>query len=433
MSIENLYEIFLNYPQISIDTRTLREGDLFFALKGNNFDGNKYARNAINKGASYAIVDDKNLANKNQMIFVDDCLTCLQNLASFHRKQFSIPVLAITGTNGKTTSKELITTVLSKKYNVTATIGNLNNHIGVPLTLLRITTETDVAVIEMGANHIGEIETLCEFSKPDHGLITNIGKAHLEGFGSFESVKKAKGELYRYLMTNSGTIFFNTDNFVLRELLSEYTAQDYGSTPQSSLFGQTTETYPYLGIEFFDNNDVILQPYNISTHLAGSYNFENIMAAIKIGLHFNITKEKIIGAIENYKPGNNRSQVIKTSENTLIADAYNANPTSMKLAIDNFQKMKGEKKCLILGDMLELGKYSQEEHREILYQINSFLWNKVLLIGPEFIRVSKEFEFDNFSDVNALIEYLQNHKITDSIILLKGSRGIKLEKSMAYL
>ena len=355
-------------------------------------------------------------------------MKCLQNLATYHRKKHKIPVLAITGTNGKTTTKELITSVLSEKYNVTSTIGNFNNHIGVPLTLLRISNKTEIAVIEMGANHIGEISELCRIAQPNLGLITNIGKAHLEGFGSLDGVIKAKGELYKYLSDNKGVIFSNSDNQILNNLLQGINSECYGSNHEMDFFGQIINSDTFLKLEFFDRNDEILKNYIISTQLAGKYNFENVMAATKIGLYFNVEKENIVNAIENYKPSNNRSQILKTKKNTLIIDAYNANPTSMKIAIENFQIMKGNHKYLILGDMLELGKFSVYEHQDILKTVSAFCWDKVYLVGKEFASVSADSGTLNFNKVEDLKTHLQKHDINNSYILIKGSRGIKLEK-----
>ncbi len=433
MRIEQLYEIFLRFPKISTDTRSIQENSIFFCLKGDNFDGNKFANEALKNGARYAVVDDKNLSENDNHVYVDDSLICLQKLAQHHRQQLSIPVLAITGTNGKTTTKELITAVLSEKYKVTSTTGNLNNHIGVPLTLLRLSSETEIAIIEMGANHVGEIAALCNIAQPNHGLVTNIGKAHLEGFGSFDGVVKAKRELYQYLTKAGGTIFINSDNGLLNDLIKGYICEYYGSDTKSDLFGQITGSDPYLELEFFDRSDDILQPYQISTKLTGVYNFENVMAAVKAGVYFNVEKDKIIKSIENHFPRNNRSQMMKTEDNHLVIDAYNANPSSMVSSILNFSKMQGEKKCLILGDMLELGKYTEEEHSKIIDLVGSMEWEKVMLVGKEFQKLTAPSGFDYFEDVNSLIKYLKATKIQNSTILIKGSRGIKLEETIQYL
>lgn len=433
MSIEQLYKLFLANPIISTDTRTIEKGSIFFALKGDHFNGNRYSNQALEMGASYVVVDELGVTDHKDAIYVDDCLICLQQLAKHHRKQLNIPVLAITGTNGKTTSKELITSVLSKKYSVCATLGNLNNHIGVPLTLLSISGKNEIAVIEMGANHVGEIAALCEIANPDYGLITNIGKAHLEGFGSFEGVIAAKGELYSHIIENKGTLFRNNNNSILHKLANGYPAMFYGADTKSEVFGQITGAGPLLEMEFFDANDDILQPYSISTQLAGEYNFENVMAAIRVGIHFEVGKEQIIEAIENYQPKNNRSQIIKTSTNTLVVDAYNANPSSMMSAIGNFQKMKAENKTLILGDMLELGFYSAEEHGKLLQTIKKFPWDSVLLVGPEFTKAAQSSSIPCFSTVDELSKYLEKKSICDSTILIKGSRGIRLEKVIGIL
>lgn len=433
MLIEKLYEIYLDNPKISTDTRTIEKGSIFFALKGEHFNGNLYVREAFNKGASYVVVDETGGSDHRNTIVVENCLTCLQQLARYHRKQINIPVIAITGTNGKTTTKELIASVLSQKYSVCATKGNLNNHIGVPFSLLSISGENEIAIVEMGANHVGEIATLCELAKPNYGLITNIGKAHLEGFGSFEGVIKAKSELYEYILQNKGILFRNNNNPILQKLADNYPAMLYGPDPKSEVFGQITGNGPFLEIEFFDATEEIIQPYSVSTHLVGEYNFENVMAAIRVGIHFDVDKEKIVDAIENYQPVNNRSQIVETGKNTLVLDAYNANPTSMEFAIRNFQKMKAENKCLILGDMLELGPYSEEEHNKVLQLIQKFNWECLMLVGPEFTKANKGLPFMYFNHVNELLEYLKQKSIDKSTILIKGSRGIHLEKVIGIL
>ncbi|MCF8371909.1 MAG: UDP-N-acetylmuramoyl-tripeptide--D-alanyl-D-alanine ligase [Bacteroidales bacterium] len=433
MSIEQLYEHYLANPIISTDTRSIEKGSIFFALKGERFNGNLYANQALDNGASYVVVDELGASDHINAIYVEDCLICLQQLANYHRKQLKIPVLAITGTNGKTTSKELITSVLSKKFSVCATKGNLNNHIGVPLTLLSITNENEFAVVEMGANHLGEIGALCEIANPDYGLITNIGKAHLEGFGSFEGVISAKGELYEHIIKNKGKLFRNSNNPILHKLANGYPAMLYGEDTKSEVFGQITSAGPFLEMEFFDANEDILQPYSISTQLAGEYNFENVMAAIRIGIHFGVGKNQIVEAIENYQPKNNRSQILKTSTNTLVVDAYNANPSSMMSAIGNFQKMKAENKTLILGDMLELGSFSAEEHSKLLQSIKNFQWDRVLLVGPEFTKAAKGLALPCFSNVDELSKFLEKKGIFNSTILIKGSRGIRLEKVIGIL
>lgn len=422
VSLEQLYEVFLENRIISTDSRLIIPGSLFFALKGNNFDGNKFATAAVEKGASFAIIDDKQCEGENTLL-VTDVLDTLQKLARFHRRKHNIPVIAITGSNGKTTTKELITNVLSQKYNTTATRGNLNNHIGVPVTLLEISKETQIAVIEMGANHQGEIAQLCSIAEPTHGIITNIGRAHLGGFGGYEGVIKAKTELYKWLLLSGGEAFVNAGNNLLMEHSSGIKRTLYGSHEGVFARGYAAENSEMLVI------NRILNPgkMEIETKLIGTYNFENAMAAICTGMYFNVPDEEIRAAISEYSPSNSRSQLLNTGRNSVILDAYNANPTSMKVAIENFRQTKAENKMLILGDMLELGDDSLAEHRTILNLIEDSGIDNVVLVGDDFGKIAND-KFKYFNNSDEAYNWLLTQKINAFTILVKGSRGIKMEK-----
>lgn len=424
MDIQSLYNLYLNYPVICTNSRTITPGCLFFALKGENFNGNVFAQKALDAGAAYAIIDEAEYTINEHCLLTANVLHTLQQLAVLHRKQLRIPVIGITGTNGKTTTKELIAKVLSSTYRTTATTGNLNNHIGVPLTLLSITKETEIAVVEMGANHPGEIEFLCSLASPTHGIITNIGKAHLEGFGSFEGVIKTKTELYHHLRTNEGTVFVNKDNLILINQLQGNRFITYGSLENNNCRTTFAEADPFVKLFWNTKNETI----QFSTHLIGSYNFENISAAICIGNYFKVAPEKIKEAIESYYPSNNRSQVAETASNRLILDMYNANPTSMMAAIGNFSQMKAKNKILILGDMLELGKESEKEHLAIINLLKGKDFKKVILIGPVFQKVNTNKDIPAFRDADEARIYLTGYPIRSATILIKGSRGIKLEK-----
>ena len=348
----------------------------------------------------------------------------LQELAAFHRNRLKIPVIGITGTNGKTTTKELINAILSKEYKTLATIGNLNNHIGVPLTILSITNKHEIAIIEMGANHIGEIGELCDISKPDFGIITNIGKAHLEGFGGIDGVIKTKRDLYKAVQKKNGKLFVNIDNELLMSLSDNIDKITYGETQNAYCYGKVVKANPFVEIKYSGENfEDVLQ-----TQLVGSYNFENILAAITVGIYFGVSKANIKDAIESYQPGNSRSQVMKTAKNTIILDAYNANPTSMEAAIRNFSEIKADNKVLIIGDMLELGAYSQTEHTRILKVIEKLNFQNVILVGKEFLTVCKNETWNCFIDSEDAKEWLIKNPVTNAFILLKASRGIKLEK-----
>lgn len=426
MKINQLHKIFLKSKGVTTDTRKINKNELFFALKGNNFDGNKFAKKAIEAGASYAIIDNKDFLVNDKTILVKNVLKTLQELAAFHRKYLKLPIIAITGTNGKTTTKELIREVLDKKYKLTATKGNLNNHIGVPLTILSMNKTTEIGIVEMGANHKGEIAELCGIVNPDFGLITNIGHAHIEGFGSFEGVVETKSELYNYISINKKTIFLNSDDDLLNSLSESIKSVKYGINKKSDYSAKNIDSNPFLKLKWCDKI--------INTNLVGSYNFYNVMAAITIGKYFKVSNNDIISAIENYKPQNNRSQFLKTDKNKLIVDAYNANPSSMKLAINNFADIKTNSKVLIIGDMFELGKESKKEHSNIIKLINNYNFEKAIFIGENFHNHSinnKKYLF--FKTTNEFIEYLKNKTLKNKYILLKASRGIALEKAIEYL
>lgn len=430
MKIEQLHERFLNHPIISIDSRNITPGCIFFALKGPNFDGNKYAADALKKGASFAVIDDTSLSPNNEFIVVNDVLTALQQLAAYHRKQLNIPVLGITGTNGKTTTKELIVSVLQKKYKITSTQGNLNNHIGVPLTLLNMNQDTEVAVIEMGANHRGEIAELCKIANPDLGLITNIGKAHLEGFGSFEGVIKTKSELYEHLRSVNGACFINRDNDLLIKQAKNLLQYTYGSSDNAQLRGELQESVYYLTVKaLFPKGWLYLK-----SKLIGSYNCENILASARVGLHFNVDPLAIQKAIEEYTPTNNRSQLISKGTNKIIMDAYNANPTSMAASLKNLDTINQADKVVILGDMLELGESSSDEHQKIADLLQSMKLNQIFLVGKEFAKTSTGLKTKKFDHVELLSDYLHQQKpMQNNLILIKGSRGIKLEQILDLL
>ncbi len=436
MQIQDLYQLFLNATGITTDSRNIKDGAIFFALKGDRFDGNTFALQALEKGASYVVADDIKLKGQDRIILVEEVLKTLQELANFHRKQFKIPIVAITGSNGKTTTKELLSSILISHYRTHFTKGNFNNHIGVPLTLLDMPKDTEIAVIEMGANHIGEIAMLCEIVEPTHGVITNVGKAHLEGFGSFEGVKKAKSELYDFLAVNRGVAFVNLDEPFLEELAEEvkfkvgYNQSEDPNRNIPVLETKLKQINPTILIEFLsDHRDSIVQA---KSHLFGQYNFNNIQTAVSIGRYFKVPSIKIKEAIENYIPNNNRSQLQKKDTNTFLLDAYNANPTSMRNALNNFRLMKAENKVVILGDMLELGAFSSEEHQSILNQAVSLSFDKVILVGKEFGATdTKRSEVFHFPDVEALKKWFFQSNISETLVLLKGSRGIGLEKLLS--
>jgi UDP-N-acetylmuramoyl-tripeptide--D-alanyl-D-alanine ligase len=425
MKTEQLYEIFKESKGITTDSRAVRKGEIFFALWGENYNGNKFAEEALEKGALCAVVDDP-LFETEKTILVEDCLFELQALASHYRKELNIPVLAITGSNGKTTTKELLSAIMARKLKVHYTNGNLNNHIGVPLTILSAPKDTEMMIIEMGANHIGEIRTLCLIAKPDYGIITNIGTAHIEGFGSVDGVIKAKTELYEYLRKVNGIALYNDKNPLLTEKIFRIInrAVPFSDPTGIELIMEQVPTDLNLKVSVTYQHHT----YNINTNLFGNYNLENIKAAIATGLFFGAEMNDIADAVENYQPANNRSQIKITRHNTLICDSYNANPTSNHLAIESFAGVQADSKSVILGDMLELGEKSEEEHIKICNLLQSIKFENALLVGPLFQKVCSNPGFKSFPDVNKLINFLKNEPIKGSTILIKGSRGIGLEK-----
>lgn len=424
ISVAELLKIYKRHPYISTDSRKVMPSSLFFALKGDNYNGNVFVKDALKNGASYAITDDPEMVIDEGCVFlVDDVLDILQKLASLYRSELKIPVIAITGTNGKTTSKELISVSLSARYNVVATPGNFNNHIGVPLTLLSIKPDTEIVVVEMGANHVGEIAALCKIAQPTHGLITNIGRAHLEGFGSYLDIIKAKNELYEYLNIHGGRVFVNSSNDLLMKLSINSHRITFGSNIIDEIQGIVSMNGHFLNIEVIKPDKLIIE-----TKLAGSYNFENVMSALCIAHHFRVDLNQAAAAISNYKPNMNRSQIIDTGLNTLILDAYNANPSSMRAAIENFALMEVQPKILILGDMFELGKESIKEHHDLINSIDFDYFDKIYTAGPIFKEVSKSNKaIFSFLSTEELKDELVKKKPMNTTILIKGSRGMKLE------
>lgn len=422
MEIKELYQHFQKHPSINIDTRKVEKGDIFFALKGPNFNANHFAKHAIDKGAAYAIVDEElNLADK-KIIKTDNVLLTLQQLAKHHREQFNIPFIAITGSNGKTTTKELVHEVLSSSFKTYTTQGNLNNHIGIPLTILKIKKDAQLAVIEMGANHLKEIESYCYYTKPTHGLITNFGKAHLEGFGSIEGVWKGKGELFNFLRENSGTAFVNCDDNHIKEISAGIKDIVTYGTLEGSVMGKSVNSSSLLEVEITKGANIDL----IKTQLVGQYNLPNVLATVAIGKYFNISDEKIKTAIDNYSPANSRSQLLIQNTNTIILDAYNANPSSMKSAIENFAQMQGKNKILLIGTMMELGEESDKEHEDLIEIINGYKWDNVVLVGNNFNHINHSYiQFDNSLLAK---KWLQDQHLQNSYILIKGSRSIQMEK-----
>jgi len=435
LSTADLYEIYKSYPQVQTDTRQLKKGNLYFALKGPNFNGNEFALQSLEQGAAYAIVDETVDASehlKERIIYVKDVLSSLQALAKFHREQFNIPFIAITGSNGKTTTKELVAAVLSSHYTIYTTKGNLNNHIGVPLTLLSIQKDAQFAIVEMGANHLKEIESYCSYTLPTHGLINNCGKAHLEGFGGEEGVRKGKGELYDYLKLHNGIAFINSDlDYLVKMSQGIGTVISYGTNSgqlQAKEFELVTgqNTNDFLALEITTSTNAAIAHKIIKTQLVGAYNLPNVLAAISIGLAFEVPVTKIMTAIENYMPTNSRSQLIEWKNNKVILDAYNANPSSMQLAIENFAKIDAAKKILCIGGMRELGKESQAEHQALIEQIKAAHFDKVVLVGKEF--ESCQHAFTYFENSTLAKNWLDQENFTNHFFLIKGSRGIQMER-----
>ena len=423
-TIEKIYQLYSQRYLVTTDSRKVEPGCVFVALKGEHFDGNDFAYQVASDNiAACVIADRKDLPQHERLFIVDDSLTALQELAKLHRERCNTPIIGITGTNGKTTTKELVASVLSQKYNIIYTQGNFNNHLGVPLTLLQIKPETEIAVVEMGANHPKEIELLCSLAQPNFGIITNIGKAHIEGFGSFEGVVKTKNELYDYLRNTNGKVFLNNDNPLLKELAHDLTYVSYGKDDSANYNAAILSSNPYLSIKW--------NGMEINTNLVGDYNFENVMAAITVGCYFNIEQELIIKALENYSPTNNRSQFIKTEKNEVVMDAYNANPVSMSNSVRNFRNISDDNHLLILGDMKELGNESMNEHQEILNLVKELGFNNVILVGSEFNKVNNGFI--SFLNVEELISHINNNEIHGKKILIKGSHSIHLEKIINLL
>jgi len=425
MNIEHLYNLFKINKSVSTDTRAIKKGSIFFALKGENFNGNKFAEDALKKGASYAVIDDKKYKSNDKIILVENVLETLQNLATYHRKYLKLPILSLTGSNGKTTTKELINAVLSKKYNTCATTGNLNNHIGVPLTLLNMDSNTEMGIVEMGANHLKEIELLTNIAQPDYGYITNFGKAHLEGFGSLEGVIKGKTELYDYLRKQNKMVFINSEDKI-------QSAKSKGMN--TITFGKKDVDYK---IEYVDANPFVVLKYDneqVESKLIGAYNFNNIAAAIAIGKYFKVSDQSIKEAIEKYIPTNNRSQILKKGTNKIILDAYNANPSSMKVALENFSDLTDVSKIAILGDMFELGPEAESEHQKIVEQVERSNIGAVYLLGNYFYNLdiinSKIKKFISFEEFK---EKFKNTSIQNSTILIKASRGMALERILEEL
>ena len=427
-SIEELYKIYSALPSVVTDTRKLKLGDLYFALKGPNFNGNLFALAALEAGASYAIVDEaipNSEAIQDRIIVVDDVLTTLQSLAKYHRQQFTIPFLAITGSNGKTTTKELVFVVLASHFKTYTTQGNLNNHIGVPLTILSIPKDAEIAVIEMGANHQKEIESYCSYTLPTHGMITNCGKAHLEGFGGVEGVKKGKGELYDFLRSNNGTVFLMEDYDYLQQMAAGISHLiGYGQN-NGQIQGDAIDQDGMLKVEM--KKGIAIE--SIQTHLVGNYNLPNVLAAVTIGQFFKVPNDKIKAAIENYNPTNSRSQLLTWKNNEVILDAYNANPSSMKLAVENFAKLNKENKIVCVGGMRELGKDTLKEHQILIDQLKQNQWKQVILVGSEFKTCTHSYLY--FDTVLEAKTWLQAQQYTGHALLIKGSRGIQMEQLIA--
>ncbi len=422
MEIAELYKCFMECGKVTTDSRNCPEGSMFIALKGETFNGNAFAAQALKQGCRYAVIDESEYAGEGT-ILVDNCLQALQQLANYHRRQLKTPVIGITGTNGKTTTKELISTVLSRKFNTLYTEGNFNNHIGVPLTLLRLTKEHEMAVVEMGANHPGEIKTLVHIAEPDYGIITNVGKAHLQGFGSFEGVIRTKGELYDFLRAKGGaTIFIQNENPYLNGIAEGLTCVRYGQTAGLYVSGELISCSPFLSFRWTAEG----VSHEVNTHLIGSYNLDNMLAAAAIGRYFGVSDDDISSALVSYLPHNNRSQLKETADNKLIVDAYNANPTSMMAALKNFRQVEAPHKMVILGDMKELGEASREEHQKVVDYLKECGFDRVVLVGPEFAAATHSYQ--TFQHVDEVLADIRMHKPQGYYILIKGSNSMKLSQ-----
>jgi UDP-N-acetylmuramoyl-tripeptide--D-alanyl-D-alanine ligase len=422
MTIEQLYEIYLQHPSVQTDTRKLKQGDIFFALKGPNFNANEFAEQALEQGAAYAVVDETPANENDRIIVVENVLDTLQALAKHHRQQFDIPFIAITGSNGKTTTKELVHAVLSSSFKTYTTQGNLNNHIGIPLTILQVKKDAEMAVIEMGANHRGEIASYCKYTLPTHGIITNCGKAHLEGFGGEEGVRKGKGELFDFLRETGGAAFVMWDYDYLREMSRGIREVVKYGTADADIVGNVGQSEPFLEVGFTKGVNI----QSIRTQLVGSYNLPNVLVAATAGKYFNVPDENIKAAIESYAPSNSRSQLVEKNGNKIILDAYNANPSSMKLAIENLAKLPAENKVLMLGGMMELGEGSVQEHEMIIDLIRQYSWKDVVLVGGDFLKVSHPFH--QFSNSKEAAEWFKQQHLNNGYILIKGSRSMQMEK-----
>ena len=421
MQIPDLYDIYLQYPSIQTDTRKLKQGDIYFALKGPSFNGNTFAKQALDAGAAYAVVDEQLGFSDKRIIKTEDVLQTLQQLAKYHRQQFDIPFIAITGSNGKTTTKELVHEVLNSTFTTYTTKGNLNNHIGIPLTILSVGMDAEMAVIEMGANHQKEIESYCTYTLPTHGIITNCGKAHLEGFGGIEGVKKGKGELYDYIRTNDGTIFLMNDYDYLVEMSKGISNIKTYGTADADIIGVSDSSKEMLEVNMLKGTEI----KNIKTHLVGEYNLPNVLVAVTIGKYFDVPDEKIKVALENYVPSNSRSQLIEKSGNKIILDAYNANPSSMKAAVENIAKMNGDK-VLLLGGMMEMGEESLKEHKALIELISLYKWKDVVLVGGDFSKVNNPYI--NFTTSEEAGKWFKEQHFNNATILVKGSRSLQMEK-----
>ena len=426
MTVEQLYALYLQYPSISTDTRSLKPGDLYFALKGASFNGNRFARQALDQGAAYAVIDEEMYAEGERTVLVPDALLTLQALARHHRQTFDIPFLAITGSNGKTTTKELIHQVLSTTYKTYTTQGNLNNQIGIPLTLLKIGRDAQMAVVEMGANHLHEIEQYCRYTLPTHGLITNAGKAHLEGFGSEENIKKGKGELFDHLRATGGKAFVMWDYLYLRHMSRDIQCIRYG-TMKGEVTGELMESDPFLEVTITKG----AQLPSIRTHLVGGYNLPNVLAAVAVGKYFTVPDQAICTALEAYTPSNSRSQMLEKGSNKIILDAYNANPSSMHSAIENFARLKASNKVVILGGMMELGAQSAEEHKALVELLQSHPWKQVALVGGDFLTIRHPYL--SFPDAAAAAAWFHDQHFENTHILIKGSRSMQMEKVLQQI
>lgn len=439
MRIAALYDAFVKSPKISTDTRKITPGSIFFALKGAKFNGNEYAEQALSLGAMLAVIDDVSYKKDDRYILVENVLEALQELAKYHRNKLNIPIVGVTGTNGKTTTKELLHAVLSVKFKTYATKGNLNNHIGVPLSVLDITSDIEVAIIEMGANHVGEIGFLCEIAKPTLGLITNVGKAHLEGFGSFDGVKRAKGELYDWLEKSGGVLFLQADNSLLLNMANNRSFKEiitYGYNQTNHISGNLVSSNPTIALSWSSIKSNGCNEEKVQTNLTGSYNMENVLAAIAVGLHFGLSCKEINKGLISYLPTNNRSQISETANNTVICDYYNANASSMSAALENLESLTSNNKAVILGDMFELGKESAAEHNQIIKRVQGMHLNRKIFIGREFYEQKNNNKVDRsefYSSIEEAIEALKLTPLKGSLILLKASRGMAFEKLLAYL